>query len=71
MSAVEEEPLMFSKKERRKKEDGQEVAIELGLGELRFADRVSFQSPVAGAGREYFASGKSREYLYLLHYRAC
>ncbi|RPB27341.1 hypothetical protein L211DRAFT_865555 [Terfezia boudieri ATCC MYA-4762] len=59
VDAVELEPLMFSKKERRKKEDGQEVEMELGLGELKFADKVSFQSPVEDARREYFTSGKS------------
>ncbi|KAF8451555.1 hypothetical protein BGX38DRAFT_1182890 [Terfezia claveryi] len=59
VDAVEGEPLMFSKKERRKKEDGQEVAMELGLGELKFSDKVSFQSPVEDARREYFTSGKS------------
>lgn len=61
VDAVDKEPLMFLKKERRKKEDGQEVAMELGLGELGFADKVSFQSPVEDAGREYFTSGRSRE----------
>ena len=64
IDAVEEEPRMFSKKERRKQEDGQEVAMELGLGELKFEDKVSFQSPVEEAKREYFTSGKSREYPY-------
>ncbi|KAF8428102.1 hypothetical protein EV426DRAFT_640094 [Tirmania nivea] len=58
VDAMEEEPLMFSK-ERRKEEDGQEAPMELGLGELKYADKVSFQSPVEDAGREYFTSGKS------------
>jgi len=58
---------MFSKKERRQK-DGKEVAMELGLGELVFADKVSFQSPVEDAEREYFTGQRSREYPYSIIY---
>lgn len=58
--AVNEDPLLLTKMGNRSKDGGEEVAKQLGLGQLRFEEHVLFPRPVNGNEKQYFESGKSR-----------